>query len=89
MSEPQRNLIAEQAYAAAWSSWTQTADKETKRALEQAMDAQQEKIATGPADPRWQRFADSLPGYRVYWERVRREMEAMAKVIAKGCENGR
>jgi hypothetical protein len=64
-----RNERAERAYAAAWASWLLATDREEKTVLERVMDAEQEKIATSPADPRWQKFADSLPGYREFWSR--------------------
>lgn len=38
--------------------------------LQQAMDDAQLQISRGPG-PLWQDFADSLPGYRAFWEGFR------------------
>jgi hypothetical protein len=79
-NELPRNLEAERIYAAAWASWLLETDRTAKRALECTMDEQQGKIATNPDDPRWQRFADSLPGFRRFWARtgsnVRKKVKA-------------
>lgn len=78
-AELPRNVEAEQAYAAAWSSWLLETDSDKKRILERTMDAQQEKIAFGPRDLRWKRFIKTLPGYCEWWKNWRSEMLARLK----------
>jgi hypothetical protein len=75
-----RNLAAESIYRDAWYCWLFNSCPKEKAILEQVMDEQQPKIGTNPKDPRWQRFADSLPGYRAFWSRFGGE----AKVATGG-----
>jgi len=65
-----RDLIAEQIYAVAWKAWLLTTFPETKARLETIMDEQQIKIASGPGDPRWVDFIETLPGYKDFWKRI-------------------
>ena len=80
----ERNLDAEARYRAAWSTYVLSTDAVEKHALEELMDSLQPEIANNPKDPRWVAFADSLPGYRDFWERFGREsMEAIEAHIER------
>lgn len=82
-----RNLGAESRYRAVWSSYVLTSDPAEQRILEKLMDSLQPEIADTPSDPRWQEFADSLPGYRDFWSRFRVECDGMiAKLERKRDE---
>ena len=74
-----RNVEAEKVYRVAWSQYGLTDDDSTKRALEKVMDDAQIEIAYGPGDQRWKAFADSLPGFREHWARLRVECDEMLR----------
>lgn len=63
-----RNLEAEAGYAAAWAAYREALTDEERLPLEYRMDHLQPRIAPRPDDPRWINFADSLPGYREFWD---------------------
>lgn len=69
-------------YRALWATYTMTPDTDldTKRALEQGMDAEQVRICRGPG-PLWQSFTDSLPGFREFWKRFDEECVAKIKAL--------
>lgn len=67
----ERNIIAEEAYAAAWINWNFSIDPAKRRGLEFFMDSIQSDIAEYPNDPRWNEFINTLPGYVAYWEGLR------------------
>lgn len=69
----ERNREAEAIYRAAWSSWLLTPCPLKKSALEAVMGEQTTRIATGPGDPRWIAFTDSLPGFLDWCQRERGE----------------
>lgn len=78
-----RNEVAESMYASAWAGWSLTTDRTRKRELEIVMDALQVHIATGPEDPRWIDFIDTLPGYQETWGKamadIRRQYEELER----------
>jgi hypothetical protein len=67
---------ARRTYREAWSRYLLCGDEGERERLGQVMDSLQSSIARGPTDPAWAEFADSLPGFRDYWLRWRREATA-------------
>ena len=64
--------VAKRNYREAWEKYL-TANDETKAELERIMNAAQEHIAWGPADPKWIEFIKTLPGFISYWDKKKRE----------------
>jgi hypothetical protein len=58
-------------YSLAWTAYCLCTNDAARQQHEKVMDSLQPRIATSPADPRWQEFADSLPGFREFWEGLR------------------
>lgn len=67
---------ARRAYRDAWSTYLLCGDEEERERLGRFMDSLQSRIARGPDDPAWQEFADSLPGFRDFWDRWGRRVLA-------------
>lgn len=63
---------AQQIYREAWLFWKLCPeDSLERRILEWKMDWVQPYIARGPFDPKWKRFAASLPDFLAFWEDFR------------------
>jgi hypothetical protein len=81
---------AESVFRAAWQTFMLTKCGEQKPghsaricphcAAAMLLDETQHAIASGPDDPRWIEFVDTIPGYYDYWEaRLMAEEQAKAE----------
>lgn len=57
----------EDQYRAAWKSWLLATTREEREPLEKLMDELQPQIASGPKDPRWLAFKQTLHGFDKVW----------------------
>lgn len=67
---------AKAAYKAVWTQYCLATNLEDKLALEKVMDGLQPDIAFGPADPTWQEFIKTLPGFTEFWNNWHDQMIA-------------
>ena len=72
----------EAAYREAWHAWLLAPTHRIRKEMEHLMDQLQPGIADTPADPRWQDFKASLPGFQDFWDRrLDRDREAINKAF--------
>jgi len=76
---------AEALYRTVWYQYCLTSNSNKKGFLEALMDDIQPSIAKSPADPRWNKFIETLPGYTDFWDNC---LVRVCEDVEKKCGTG-